>query len=880
MPRFSIPPFGVEVSFPFEPYDCQLVYMAKVIEVLETKQNALLESPTGTGKTLCLLCACIGWREWKLEQIRKKGGGEGVNPTELGWGEVQTKSDALVPRIYYTSRTHSQLKQVIRELKKTPYRPTTTMMASREQFCLSAQVKKLKGSQQVVVCDEFRRKEQGGQCKCSFYNNFRMKSEKLPSLSMMDIEDIVETCRSQGLCAYFKARECSTTADGHNIEGACEGAGSFELSDLQLDWCIAEVDDAFEILESEEGKVYCETRNVPKENINRLLLSLKSCLISLQILMTAIKLESKETVLTSGNLYALFDKAGITLEQHKITKDAIDRAMSLLSYGIATSGLGMELAVKGQHLDELGRIFKLLFREDFDELMIENNYKIFVQDVEHKVKKKKKALNWTDKEDPANKRVLNFWCFTSRIAIQNMIQEKCHSLIITSGTLSPMADTMMSYGADFSVTLENSHVISKNQVFGGVVSRGPGNELFIANYENRHNERYMRDLAEALIRVCKICPDGILAAFASYSQMEVCLSFWKRTGQLRSIEQHKEVFEEPRSGTDLPLVWQRYTNAVEGEKGAIIFAICRGKLTEGVDFSDRQCRAVIVCGMPYPPAMDAKVRMKKEFLDKNSDKKNTGNASPGNIWYNQQATRAVNQTLGRVIRHRHDFGAVLLFDHRFAQPAKARDLSKWLLPSLQEFPNFEDSVTKLDQFFKGMKLNGIPQNAVQKGDRQVTLAANQMNQVSTKENAAVAGNIKEMPASMLKQKKCSGDDWFNTAQVLLSSDAAASRDLRAAADEVKSLGRAFADAKEAGGVLTDDQDAAMTGALDEIRYILLPALNLEKKGKLPLNRFLVECYVSFLPKPYKKYWKESVTTWIESDADPCFKPMAATIFKS
>ena len=49
MPKYNIA--GVEVEFPFEPYDVQLLYMEKVVLALQNGQNALLESPTGAGDT-------------------------------------------------------------------------------------------------------------------------------------------------------------------------------------------------------------------------------------------------------------------------------------------------------------------------------------------------------------------------------------------------------------------------------------------------------------------------------------------------------------------------------------------------------------------------------------------------------------------------------------------------------------------------------------------------------------------------------------------------------------------------------------------------------------------------------------------------------------
>ena len=75
--------------FPFKPYDCQRDFMERLITALNCKENALLESPTGTGKTLSLLCASLAWLKKEREQM------------------VRTNSNQMLPKIIYTSRTHS-----------------------------------------------------------------------------------------------------------------------------------------------------------------------------------------------------------------------------------------------------------------------------------------------------------------------------------------------------------------------------------------------------------------------------------------------------------------------------------------------------------------------------------------------------------------------------------------------------------------------------------------------------------------------------------------------------------------------------------------------------------------------------------------------------
>jgi hypothetical protein len=71
-------------------------------------------------------------------------------------------------------------------------------------------------------------------------------------------------------------------------------------------------------------------------------------------------------------------------------------------------------------------------------------------------------------------------------------------------------------------------------------------------------------------------------------------------------------------------------------------------------------------------------------------------------WYTQQASRAVNQAVGRVIRHRHDYGAILLLDERFSQDNQKNGMSVWLRPHIKVWGGYREASTRIQDFFRRM----------------------------------------------------------------------------------------------------------------------------------------------------------------------------------
>lgn len=72
----------------------------------------------------------------------------------------------------------------------------------------------------------------------------------------------------------------------------------------------------------------------------------------------------------------------------------------------------------------------------------------------------------------------------------------------------------------------------------------------------------------------------------------------------------------------------------------------------------------------------------------------------GQQWYQLEASRAVNQAIGRIIRHKNDYGAIILCDCRFDNPSFKKHLSAWLRPYVKNFSNFGMITRVLRDFYR------------------------------------------------------------------------------------------------------------------------------------------------------------------------------------
>ncbi|NWZ07431.1 FANCJ protein, partial [Agelaius phoeniceus] len=121
-----------------------------------------------------------------------------------------------VPKIYFGTRTHKQISQISRELKRTAYSCVPmTILSSRDYTCIHPVVSH--SSNRSEMCVELLEGKHGK--SCSFYHGVHKLSEQpalqpAPGLAQAwDIEDLLRLGRKLRACPYFAARELLVGAD-------------------------------------------------------------------------------------------------------------------------------------------------------------------------------------------------------------------------------------------------------------------------------------------------------------------------------------------------------------------------------------------------------------------------------------------------------------------------------------------------------------------------------------------------------------------------------------------------------------------------------------------------------------------------------------------
>jgi regulator of telomere elongation helicase 1 len=184
-------------------------------------------------------------------------------------------------KILYCSRTHSQLNQVIKELKRTLFRPKTVLLGSRDQMWVNTDINHHTGITLNSKCKTLRKNSPLESSWKYFRNTSSKKNPKNIGWEIFDIEDLHAIAKDLTVCPYYLQKARIADADiilmpynylldakirsqyainfeesiiifdeAHNIEKVWEEISSFEISINSLSEVINELSNLSKYLQS------------------------------------------------------------------------------------------------------------------------------------------------------------------------------------------------------------------------------------------------------------------------------------------------------------------------------------------------------------------------------------------------------------------------------------------------------------------------------------------------------------------------------------------------------------------------------------------------------------------------------------------------------
>ncbi|KAL1665780.1 helicase C-terminal domain-containing protein [Schizophyllum commune] len=856
-------------SFPYpQPYQIQLDLMRHLYEVLESKKISIVESPTGTGKTLSLLTASLTWLrdhqdrarkahalevtgnakqstpQWAIDQAvaRKKreleereeereermkkarakeaklrakvvhmkkkqarylpsddedaededGMSKEVralfakyNPADQHLSRIEASrntsrlteedEEALkCTKIYYASRTHSQLSQVLPELRRVDERKawfahdcgkrpreedvevqyfTTTRavaLGSRKQLCINDTLLKGKRVDLDEACRAMLAEKKEKRCP-----HLPSQEEEAAMLDLRDqilatpkdIEELAATGRASGICPYFGSRKAIDQAElvtlPYNLlfqKSAREALG-IDLKDQ-----IVVIDEAHNAIPT---LLSLSTTSLPLSQIRLSLaqvttylakfktrlkhvhvLSLRRLTVFLESLVACVEgwgggegpgqpatkpthltLPPKTEIMTPNDFVSRLGKKveGINLLE-------VERYLKASRIARKISGYCLELEEVAEGTDEenvegadggyiarkrKGMVPPLHAVEDFMVSlsgMNDDGRISFIRNANGSLEVRYQLLN----PEP------NF----------AEVVDEARAVVLAGGTMSPMSDVfnqLFSHvAAERLTSFSCGHIIPASNLQTLVVTKGPKSGPLEFKAERQKDPAAIEELGQILFNLVCVTPKGMVVFFPSYNFLNSAKAAWGQSGTLGRLEGRKKIFFEPEETTDVDKVLQSYAAAVHEvdpsrpKPGALLFAVIGAKLSEGLNFADDLARSVVIIGMPYANLGSAELKERMAYVKRLEERrvregkqvreKRAKDAAAE--LYENMCMNAVNQSIGRAIRHQGDWAALVLVDRRYANTAIRNKLPKWIGSGLTVADTYGMVIKELATFYR------------------------------------------------------------------------------------------------------------------------------------------------------------------------------------
>ncbi|KAM8751701.1 ATP-dependent DNA helicase DDX11 isoform 1-T1 [Acanthopagrus schlegelii] len=883
-----------QFPFPYQPYDIQEQFMQALYSALDQGKVGIFESPTGTGKSLSLICGALSWlsdheerrrqeaaallqegeaalstctsqpsasssssepdwitdfvqkkaerdlvsklkeeelkrkkREERLEMIRNnvqlkyamkrksseddealkllqlskeeqpetrgdqedeelivaeyESDDESKTRSRFCAAEEDTDDDLVeehVTKIYYCSRTHSQLAQFVHEVQKSPFSKDISVvtLGSRQNLCVNEEVRRLGSIQRINDrCMEMQKnkhekhhdeegvKRKRGPAKtvCPFNKASALQQMRDDLLgTVQDIEQLLKLGRETHSCPYYATRLAIPPAQLVVLpyqmllhEATRRAAG------VQLKGQVVIIDEAHNLsdtlscIHSAEltGAQLCRTHSQLSQYADRYksrlkaknLMYIKQILFVIEGLVRVLggkvgqNPQSQTTTQTGTEMLTInnflfkaqIDNINLFKLQRYFEKSMISRKLGGFVEKYAGSGVSLHVQSgsnkENRRTEGLNRYLQTLQSNQgaatvspADQQGSSEAEKVLSASPMMQVEGFFMALTNSNtdgrvvvlRQGTLSESSVKFLLLNPAVHFAQVLKE-CRAVIIAGGTMQPVSDfkqeLLFSAGVGEERITEFScgHVIPPENILPLVLCSGPSGQELDFTFQNRDSPRMMDETGRILSNICNVVPGGVVCFFPSYEYSRRIISHWEASGALTRLANKKKIFQEPKKANQVEQVLSEFSRCIQRcaadssstLTGALLFSVVGGKMSEGINFSDDLGRCVVMVGMPYPNIKSPELQEKMSYLDKHLP--HAGGRSPGQALIENLCMKAVNQSIGRAIRHRGDYSSMVLCDRRYARPATLSKLPTWIKDRTSTHASFGPAFAALRKFF-------------------------------------------------------------------------------------------------------------------------------------------------------------------------------------